>query len=88
MEKTAKIGYLIITIIALVFGVAISYAQHTLDIEGYKQIAFDSGSNIISHRVGKGDSLTSLAYRYRTTVNDIKQTNKLKRDNIYFGEIL
>jgi len=88
MGKTAKIGYLIITIIALVFGDAISYAQHTLEIEGYKQIAFDSGSNIINHRVGKGDSLTSLAYRYRTTVNDIKQANKLKRDNIYFGEIL
>lgn len=45
-------------------------------------------NDIIIHKVEKGDSLWSLAKKYNTTVNDIKQLNNLMTDLLIIGEEL
>ncbi len=36
----------------------------------------------VYHRVRRGDTLSKLAKRYRTSVRDIRRTNKLRRNNV------
>ena len=45
-------------------------------------------SDIIIHKVMSGDSLWSLAKKYNTTVNDIKQLNNLMTDLLLVGQEL
>ena len=40
------------------------------------------------HVVSYGDTLYSIARRYRTTVTDVKQANGLRSDRIYPGQLL
>jgi murein DD-endopeptidase MepM/ murein hydrolase activator NlpD len=44
--------------------------------------------SMISYNIRKGDSLSSLARQYNTTVRKIKEVNNLYNDNIYAGEEL
>ena len=44
--------------------------------------------DIIIHKVTSGDSLWSLANKYNTTVNDIKQLNNLVSDLLIIGQEL
>ena len=43
---------------------------------------------VIYHVVKKGDTLTSIARKYSTTVQKIKTKNKLKSDNLQIGQKL
>ncbi|MBC62634.1 MAG: hypothetical protein CMP11_09300 [Zetaproteobacteria bacterium] len=44
--------------------------------------------DIKKYRVKRGDNLTKLAKRYRTSVSKIKRQNRLKNSRIYVGQIL
>ncbi|TDI97957.1 MAG: LysM peptidoglycan-binding domain-containing protein, partial [Deltaproteobacteria bacterium] len=66
-----------------------AFAQHSIEKHQTKTVSSNSNTNdIINHEVIKGDNLSGLAYRYKTTVKDIKQTNKINRDQVFLGEIL
>ncbi len=45
-------------------------------------------SNVIYHKVQKGQTLSSIASKYRVTVSDIKKWNNLKSNMIYVGQKL
>ncbi len=45
-------------------------------------------SEVISHRVVKGDTLYSLSKRYHTTVEELKRLNGLKSNDLSLGQIL
>ncbi|MDR0127042.1 LysM peptidoglycan-binding domain-containing protein [Bacillus zhangzhouensis] len=49
---------------------------------------FAGAASAQSVKVQKGDSLSVLAKRYKTTVSKIKSDNKLKSDKIYVGQTL
>ncbi|PCK22300.1 peptidoglycan endopeptidase [Bacillus pumilus] len=49
---------------------------------------FAGAASAQSVKVQKGDSLSVLAKRYKTTVSKIKSDNKLKSDMIYVGQTL
>ena len=46
------------------------------------------GSSTVRHIVRKGDTLSGIAKRYRTTVANLKRLNRLKRDAIFAGQSL
>ena len=50
--------------------------------------ASGSSSNYITYTVKKGDDLYSLAKRYKTTVNAIKEINNKVNNNLSIGEVL
>lgn len=50
--------------------------------------ASGSSSNYITYTVKKGDDLYSLAKRYKTTVNAIKEINHKVNNNLSIGEVL
>ena len=45
-------------------------------------------SDFIWHKVKKGESLFSIAQKYDVDVSDIKSLNKLKSNNLSFGQLL
>lgn len=45
-------------------------------------------SNLISHVVVKGDTLYALSKRYGISVENIKETNNLKSNNLSIGQVL
>ncbi|WP_171051019.1 LysM peptidoglycan-binding domain-containing protein [Bacillus sp. BHET2] len=45
-------------------------------------------SKAVTHKVRKGDTLSAIAKKYKTTVAKLKKANKLISDRIYVGEIL
>ncbi|MGG1630845.1 LysM peptidoglycan-binding domain-containing protein [Rossellomorea sp. NRS-1567] len=47
-----------------------------------------SPSKVTTHKVKKGDTLSAIAKKYKTSVSKIKKANKLISDRIYIGEIL
>jgi LysM repeat protein len=47
------------------------------------------GGRLVAHRVSRGDTLTSLAARHRTTISAIQRTNRMgSRTTIRIGEVL
>ncbi len=66
-----------------------AFAQHSIEKHQTKTVSSNSNTyDIIKHEVKKGDNLSGLAYRYKTTVKDIKQSNKINREQVFLGEIL
>ncbi len=66
-----------------------AFAQHSIEKHQTKTVSSNSNTyDIIKHKVKKGDNLSGLAYRYKTTVKDIKQSNKINREQVFLGEIL
>ena len=65
-----------------------AFAQHSIEKHQTKTVSSNSNTYIIKHEVKKGDNLSGLAYRYKTTVKDIKQLNKINREQVFLGEIL
>lgn len=69
-------------------------------IERYELYKFDDFSNsfqgsstiqetaITYHKVQQGDTLYSISQRYKTTVEKLKQLNKLKNNNLSIGQRL
>ena len=57
-------------------GEAVSYEKRTKTARGGE------------YKVQKGDTLSSLARKYGTTVAEIKRSNKLKGDSLNFGQVL
>ena len=53
-----------------------------------KSAANNSVSNEISHVVVKGDTLYALSKRYGISVEDIKETNNLKTNDLSIGQVL
>lgn len=49
---------------------------------------FAGAASAQSVKVQKGDSLSVLAKKYKTTVSKIKSDNKLKSNTIYVGQTL
>lgn len=47
-----------------------------------------STENVVSHKVSSGESLSSIATRYGTTVDEIKKLNGLTSDHIVVGQRL
>ena len=45
-------------------------------------------AGVIEHRVRRGDSLYRIARQYNTSIRRIKRINKLKKSNIYPGQII
>ena len=45
-------------------------------------------SELIRYKIIKGDTLTSIAYKYNTTVNNLKTINELRNDNIRADDYL
>jgi membrane-bound lytic murein transglycosylase D len=43
---------------------------------------------IVKHKVRRGETLAQIADDYGTTIEDIQQYNRLKRNKIYIGQIL
>ena len=50
--------------------------------------AFTSQAFAATYKVKKGDSLSSIAYKYDTTINQLKVLNKLKSDVIFPNQVL
>ncbi|MEK5389644.1 LysM peptidoglycan-binding domain-containing protein [Margalitia sp. FSL K6-0131] len=50
--------------------------------------AFTSQAFAATYKVKKGDSLSSIAYKYDTTINQLKVLNKLKSDLIFPNQVL
>lgn len=48
----------------------------------------ESSENVVSHKVASGESLSSIATRYGTTVDEIKKLNGLSSDHIVVGQRL
>ena len=46
------------------------------------------GSSAVRHIVKKGETLSGIAKRYRTTVANLKRLNRLKKDAIFAGQSL
>ena len=46
------------------------------------------GSSTVRHIVKRGDTLSGIAKRYRTTVANLKRLNRLKKDAIFAGQSL
>ncbi|NIS08599.1 MAG: type II secretion system secretin GspD [Candidatus Dadabacteria bacterium] len=65
------------------------FAQHSIDgNKAVKSVSYNYSKEIITHTVGKGDSMGGLAYRYKTTVDYIKKLNNITRDQVFLGEVL
>lgn len=65
------------------------FAQHSIDEnKSSKSVSYNYNKDIITHTVVKGDSMGGLAYRYKTTVDYIKQLNNITRDQVFLGEVL
>ncbi|MCC5804316.1 LysM peptidoglycan-binding domain-containing protein [Rossellomorea vietnamensis] len=45
-------------------------------------------SKVTTHTVRKGDTLSAIAKKYKTSVSKLKKANKLISDRIYVGEVL
>jgi LysM repeat protein len=45
-------------------------------------------AKVTTHTVRKGDTLSAIAKKYKTSVSKLKKTNKLISDRIYVGEVL
>lgn len=43
---------------------------------------------VVKHRVAKGETLSSIARKYNTTVPNLKRRNNLRSDNISVGQVL
>ncbi len=54
----------------------------------YTNLKKNYGIKYIYYRVRRGDSLSKIAKRYKTTVTAIKRANKLKSNRIYLGQKL
>ncbi|MEJ6978969.1 LysM peptidoglycan-binding domain-containing protein [Pedobacter sp. P351] len=50
--------------------------------------ANSNDGNIVEYKVGRKENLYSIAKRFNTTVEDIKQLNKLGGDNLSIGQII
>lgn len=50
--------------------------------------AFASQASAATYQVKKGDSLWSIAHKYDTTINQLKELNKLKSDAIFPNQVL
>ena len=64
---------------------------NTLQIGQILKIPTKSGTNpnnMFMYTVKKGDSLYSIAKKYNTTIQDIKNLNYLKNDNLSIGQTL
>ncbi|MGR3765931.1 LysM peptidoglycan-binding domain-containing protein [Rossellomorea sp. NS-SX7] len=69
------------------------YVGQTLKVSGSSSKAPSNSkstapSKTTTYKVKKGDTLTSIAKKYKITVSQLKKTNKLIRDRIYVGEVL
>ncbi|HUL72348.1 MAG TPA: LysM peptidoglycan-binding domain-containing protein [Vicinamibacterales bacterium] len=52
------------------------------------QVASAQGQGTLTYRVRQGDTLSSIARHFDTTVNDLKRLNQLSSDNITVGDKL
>lgn len=50
--------------------------------------ANSNDGNIVEYKIGRKENLYSIAKRFNTTVEDIKQLNKLGGDNLSIGQII
>lgn len=62
------------------------YIGQKLTIPGEAKEAVQQ--TFINHTVVSGDTLSGIAKRYNTSVNQIKQANNLKSDLIRIGQVL
>ncbi len=52
------------------------------------KVAVNNGAQIIRYKVKKGDSLSSLAQRFKTTPSEIKKQNRIRGNKIQTGQII
>jgi LysM repeat protein len=69
------------------------YVGQALKVSGSAPPVTSKGKNTVSsksttYKVKKGDTLSSIAKKYNTTVSKLKKANKLISDRIYVGEVL
>ena len=88
MRERIKKGLTAIFLMFFIFVATSTFAQHTIDKPQTKTASNSNTYDIIKHEVKIGDNLGSLAYRYKTTVKDIKQSNGINRDQVFLGETL
>ena len=87
-EKIEK-GFTAIFLMLFMFVANHAFAQHSIEKHQTKTASSNSSAyDIIKHKVNSGDNLSGLAYRYKTTVKEIKQLNKLNREQVFLGETL
>ncbi|MDI3478984.1 MAG: rane-bound lytic murein transglycosylase [Rikenellaceae bacterium] len=61
----------------------------TVDTNITKNVpALQNTGNVIYHKVQRGQTLSTIAAKYRVTVSDIKRWNNLKSNKIYVGQKL
>lgn len=53
-----------------------------------ERLTAEKKSNYIFHKVKKGESIYSIAKKYRLEVNDLKALNKLKSNNLKLGQVI
>ena len=63
-------------------------AESELTRKNWHAVETRSGDWCISHTVVRGDTLERIARKYHTTVNAIKEINKLKSNTVYLGSKL
>ncbi|MBN8193848.1 LysM peptidoglycan-binding domain-containing protein [Bacillus sp. NTK074B] len=66
------------------------YVGQVLKIAGATQTKDKNPApaKVTTHTVRKGDTLSAIAKKYKTTVSKLKKANKLVSDRIYVGEVL
>ena len=63
-------------------------AENDLTQKNWRAVGVHSSNWCISHTVVRGDTLERIARKYHTTVNAIKEFNKLKSNTVYLGSKL
>ncbi len=48
----------------------------------------NSSTNVQKYRVQHGDNLHTISRKFKISINELKETNKLKRNTIYVGQVL
>lgn len=65
-----------------------SFSQAATPTKRTVQTSISSTDNIIEYKVGPKEYLYSIARRFGTTAEDIKQLNNLKSNNLSIGQVL
>jgi LysM repeat protein len=42
----------------------------------------------VTHRVGRGETLSGIAARYDVSIREIRSWNKMKKDSVQVGQVL
>jgi N-acetylmuramoyl-L-alanine amidase len=55
---------------------------------GARQVPNGSPAKFVKHKVVRGENLTELAAQYRVSMRTLRETNRLRDDNVKIGQVL